>query len=156
CNKQDGSPTTGKSASPAAPPAKGQNLDQAKDAPKDQPAKDNSADVKAAMERGLAIAKAGDKAKLSAWSKELVLPNHEDWFKHVFGDELGKKVAAEYSESSKDFDDVGKLLEDVNKRGATEVRVVRVTSPDDGEATGLQKSALQAMKKKGPLYSVKF
>jgi len=155
CNKQSDAPPAGTGASGAAAVDKGQPKDSGKEPGKDA-SKDNSADVKAAVDRGLAVAKTGDKAKVSAWSRELVLPNAETWFKKVFGDELGKKVAAEYATNSKDFEELGGLLDDANKRGATEVRVVRVADASDREATGLQKSALEAMKKKGPLYTAMF
>lgn len=155
CSKKSDSPTPGGgSVSPVAAP-KEQGKDQANDQDKDQ-LKDHSAAVKALIDSGLAVAKGGDKAKIASWCKELVLPNPEAWLKRVFGDPLGKKIAAEYAESSKDFSEVGGVLEDANKRGASEVRIVRVTAPNDADATGLQQSALGAMKEKVPLYTAKF
>ena len=148
CNKQEGGGTSAAGTTPA--PASSQE-------PVKDTGKDNSADVKAAIEHGLALAKAGDKTKVAGWCKDLVLPNHESWFKRVFGDDLGKKVAADYAASSKDFDDdLSKALDDANKGGAIDVRIVRVFDPNDGAATALQKAALEAMKKRGPLYTAKF
>jgi hypothetical protein len=68
------------------------------------------------------VAKTGDKAKVSAWSRELVLPNAETWFKKVFGDELGKKVAAEYRHEQQGLRGAGWLARRRQQARATEVR----------------------------------
>jgi hypothetical protein len=102
----------------------------------------------------LAASKANEKDKLAELIKGLRLPSHEAWFKKVFGDEKGAKLATEYSDSLKKFDeDMTKFFADIVKEGKSEVSVLVVKSADDKEATGLQKDALAAMKQKVTLYT---
>ena len=133
---------------------------QGTQAPGTQPAKPAYAETKEGLTKliqdVLAAGKANEKDKLAALIKDLRLPNHDSWFKKTFGDEKGAKLAAEYGESLKKFDeDITKLFADMVKDGKTQVTVLIVKAPDDKEATGLQKDALAAMKEKVALYTVR-
>ena len=103
----------------------------------------------------LAASKANEKNKLAGLIKDLHLPKHEAWFKQTFGDETGAKLATEYGDLLKKFDEeVTKFFADVVKEGKSDVSVRVLKSADDKEATGLQKDALVAMKQKVTLYTV--
>ncbi len=99
---------------------------------------------------------AAQKDKLATLIKDMRLPNHEAWFKKTFGDEKGGKLATEYADSLKKFDEeITKFFAGAVKDGKTQVSVMVIKSPDDKDATGLQKDALSAMKEKATLYTVR-
>lgn len=78
------------------------------------------------------------------------------WFEKTFGPELGKKLAADWEQEV--FANLPKLVRPFKEAGAegrTEVQVVKIASATDANATGLQKSALEAMKSPVSLYTVK-
>ena len=82
--------------------------------------------------------------------------NAKAWFERTFGPELGAKLAAGWEEEV--FANLPKLVRPFKQAGAegrTEVQVVKIASATDANATGLQKSALEAMKTPVPLYTVK-
>ena len=109
------------------------------------------------MEDTLAAVKAGQKDKVAALLKPLVLPDATTWFKKVFGDDIGAKLGAEYSKMSPTLaTDLAGIFEGRVKDGRTIVSVTKVESATDPNATGLQKQALAAMKTKVPLYTVRF
>lgn len=109
------------------------------------------------MEDTLAAVKAGQKDKVAALLKPLVLPDATTWFKKVFGDDIGAKLGAEYNSMSSTLPtDLAGIFEGRVKDGRTIVSVTKVESATDPHATGLQKQALAAMKTKVPLYSVRF
>src|SRR3569623_62486 len=105
----------------------------------------------------LAAVKAGEKDKADAIIKGLILPNHEAWFAKTFGDEQGKALDAGYAAELGKFDaQMTRLIETMIKEGRTNVTTYKLTDAADKEATGLQQSALKAMKAAVPLYGVRF
>jgi len=113
--------------------------------------------LKGQMNAALAAAKAGDNEKLDGLLKALVLPEAEAWFKDVFGDEAGARLAEEYVEVAKRFPpDAAKFFGQMATKEGLEIAVAKLEKADDKEARGLQRSALGAMKKPVPLYDVRF
>ena len=117
---------------------------------------DSPEGLKAVIEELLAAGKAGDATRVEAIARGMVLPDHEAWFRRVFGAELAPKLAAEYEKLiatlEKEFD---ALLAQVIKENRTTVRVRSYSSADDADANGHQKRALRAMKAKVTLYSAR-
>jgi hypothetical protein len=117
---------------------------------------ETEAGLKAAITELLAAGKAGDANRVEAIARGMVLPNHEAWFRRVFGAELAPKLAAEYAQLietlEKEFDG---LLAQVIKEHRTSVRVRACRNADDPEANGHQQRALRAMKTRVTLYSAR-
>jgi hypothetical protein len=82
--------------------------------------------------------------------------NAKSWFSKTFGPDLGTKLAQGWEEEV--FANLPKLVRPFKQAGAegrTEVQVTKIQSASDPNATGAQKSAIQAMKTPVPLYTVK-
>ena len=108
------------------------------------------------MEDTLAAVKAGQKDKVAALLRPLVLPDATAWFKKVFGEDIGAKLGGEYNSMSSTLaTDLAGIFEARVKDGRTMVSVTKIESATDPNATGLQKQALAAMKTKVPLYTVR-
>ncbi|HUT34691.1 MAG TPA: hypothetical protein VNE39_14475 [Planctomycetota bacterium] len=113
--------------------------------------------LKGQMSAALAAAKAGDNEKLGQLVNGFILPEPEAWFKDVFGDETGARLAEEYVEVAKRFPpDATKFFGQMASKEGLEIVVAKLDKADDKEARGLQRSALGAMKKPVPLYDVRF
>jgi hypothetical protein len=117
---------------------------------------ESEAGLKTVIEELLAAGKAGDAARVEELARGMVLPDHEAWFRRVFGAELAAKLAAEYAKLiatlEKEFD---ALLAQVLKENRTSVRVKAFRKADAPEANENQKRALRAMKTKVTLYSAR-
>ncbi len=88
--------------------------------------------------------------------KALLIPNHKAWFKHVFGEEMGSKLGDDYDKAAESIGQLTSLFKGVHESGKTVVDVISVDNASSTLATGLQVSALKAMKNPVKLYSVKF
>lgn len=91
-----------------------------------------------------------------ALSRALLLPDAPQWFERVFGKETGARLAAEYEPSVGRIGTLPELFPSLKAQGQTELRVERHDRGDDDAATGFQAVALQQMKAKVALYSVRF
>lgn len=99
---------------------------------------------------------AGRPQDLPAQLRDLVLPNHQNWFRQVFGGQTGAVLAQEYGRRVPTFEiDLHKLFAAMVREGKTEVRVNRIDRIGDPLATGLQNKLLAAMRQTVPLYSVR-
>ena len=114
--------------------------------------------LKAQMTQVLAAVKADDKEKVEQLTQGLVLPDPEAWFKEVFGDELGEKVAADYTRRVKDLPTgVAKTIARYIEQGYTEVNARKAQKDDDlKDVPGRVRAAFAAMKKPVPLYAAGF
>ena len=113
--------------------------------------------LKKLMSDILEAQKSGDKDKFDSLVKSLELPDAEPWFKKVFGDDKGSRVAAQYkSNTSMLQQDLARLFGKIVNDGQTEIRITRFEKADDPQATGNQKDVLSAMKNPVPLYSARF
>lgn len=122
----------------------------------DPPYPESTQGLQKLMEDALAATKAGDKEKVAALVKPLVLPDHAAWFKKTFGDEKGAALAEDYDKMAPRLaDELTKLLDARVKDGRTFASAVKIESADDQNATGLQKQAIAAMKEKAALYTVR-
>ena len=118
---------------------------------------DDAATLQKLMEDTLAAFKAGDAARGNALVKRMMLPNAAAWFKSVFGDDVGGKLADEYGKMSPNFvTELAAIFQGRVKDGRTFVSVKKVESATDPNATGYQQQALAAMKTKVPLWTVRF
>jgi hypothetical protein len=117
---------------------------------------ESDAGLRAAIEELIAAGKVGDATRVEAIARGMVLPDHEAWFRRVFGAEHAPKLSAEYTKLietlEKEFDG---LLAQVIKENRTTVRVKSFRKADDADANGNQKRALRAMKTKVTLYSAR-
>ena len=84
-----------------------------------------------------------------------VLPEHDDWFRSVFGPDVGARLALEYSRGTRRMVfELHKLFSECIAQQRTIVAAHRVTREDAEHATGLQQAALEKMLTPVPLYSV--
>lgn len=101
--------------------------------------------------------KSGNKDKVNSLLKSLELPDSDAWFKKVFGDEKGPKVAAQYKISTNQLEqDLARIFTKIVDDGQTEIKITRLEKPDDPQANGNQKDVLSAMKNPVPIYSARF
>ena len=113
--------------------------------------------LKKLMSDILAAQKSGDKDKFNGLVKDLELPDADAWFKKVFGDDKGPKVAAQYKSNTSALEqDLARLFAKIDSDGQTEIRITRLEKADDPQATGNQKDVISAMKNPVPLYSARF
>jgi hypothetical protein len=120
-------------------------------------APDDTASLQKLMEDTLAAFKAGEQDKAAALVKPMMLPNAATWFKKVFGDEVGAKLAADYDKMLPNFPaELGSVFKGRVRDGVTFVSVNKIESATDRNATGYQQQAVAAMKAKVPLYTVHF
>jgi len=119
--------------------------------------KDLSAEFKKLMETTYATAK-DNPSKLGEILKTFVLPDHDAWFRKTFNEEMAKAFEQRYAEQGPKLESemVPLWTDKLVKDGQSDIRVFCLTDPNDGNATGLQKDALQSMKTKTPIYTVKF
>lgn len=104
----------------------------------------------------LAATKAGDKEKAATLVKDLMLTNHEAWFKQSFGDDKGAKLSEDYAKSLGEFEpSASQLFAGMVEKGQTNIQVSRFQKAGDPKAVGLQNDALKAMKSPVALYSVR-
>ena len=113
--------------------------------------------LKAQIETVLVAFKSDDgKAKRPELVKSLILPEHDAWFKKVFGDDRGKKLAEQYGKDIVAFEPaLTKVFEALVKSGRTDVSAWAV-GEDGKEGTGAQKAAIAVMTEKAVLYSIRF
>jgi len=98
---------------------------------------------------------AGEKAKLSALTSDLALPNHAEWFAKVFGPEEGARVDARYEKLGTKLDGtVRDVFSHAKKMGANEFRVQEFRKGAGTEAKGLGPIVVNALRDSVTLYSV--
>jgi hypothetical protein len=98
-----------------------------------------------------------DNRKADALMKALALPEPDAWFKNVFGDRKGAKLASEYRVALKTFDtELARLFAKVVREGQSEIHVRKFERAPDPQAVGLQNDAMAAMINRRPIYSVRF
>jgi hypothetical protein len=96
-----------------------------------------------------------DADKLVAMSESLLLPDAGKWFKRVFGDPLGTRLATAYEKDMKDFaPGLALLFLRLKNPKHLAVIVTCVETVDDPSAKMYQVFAMQAMKRPVPLYSI--
>lgn len=101
--------------------------------------------------------RSGDKDKFNSLLKGLELPDAEAWFKKVFGDDKGARVATQYKSNTSALEqDLARLFAKIESDGQTEIKITRLEKADDPQATGNQRDVLSAMKNPVPLYSARF
>lgn len=141
----------------------------------------HNAELKALVQSIIATAKEGRKERVAEMVRGLVLPEHEAWFKKVFGQETGTKLAAGYSKglSTFEFRNVAFFEALVRQRptvNVTRMEIVAGDNPDDfgvayirGSNRGVisrekfesqekevRKTALLSMHDPVPLYELSF
>lgn len=60
--------------------------------------------LRSLMTVGLSAARQGDQAKLKEIARSLIIPDHELWFRAMFGEEEGTKLAATYGSNLKEIE----------------------------------------------------
>jgi hypothetical protein len=101
-----------------------------------------------------AIAK-GDDAKARALTNSLALSDARTWFTVAFGSADGQRLSAEYASAAASMEGLVEALQPLVARGQTRVVIDALERPSDPDAVGYQDLALQAMKRKVTLYSVR-
>jgi hypothetical protein len=125
------------------------------------PALGQAADSPEALKRLMtdiyAATSAKDDGKSAALIRGLALPDHEAWFRRVFGDAAAAKLVVEYAAMLSRFEgDAGRAFGKVVADGQSDIQVLRFDRAGDPNAVGNQNDALAAMKSPQPLYSVRF
>jgi len=81
--------------------------------------------------------------------------NPDELYAKFFDADLAVALAAEIKPMLPKFDSLGKALKGNNARGRTEIIVEAFTDPKDDNMNAYQQAALEAMKNKVTLYSVR-
>ncbi len=103
----------------------------------------------------MTAAQKGQGSVAKAYCSQWRLPDYEAWFKKVFGDSRGGKLATAYKLQRTVIPTYGEVVEKQRKAGNTGLQVTKLTDPKDLNARGLQSKALNAMKSKVTLYDVR-
>lgn len=92
----------------------------------------SNAELKILAKNILAAAKDGQKQRVAELVSDLVLPDHEAWFKKVFGQEAGAKLAAAYSKelSTFEFQNVAFFEALVRQRPTVDVTRMEIVAGD--------------------------
>jgi hypothetical protein len=108
------------------------------------------------IEDTFAALKTGDTDRAKELIRSMELPDQQAWFRKTFGDDLGAAIAVEYGRRAPSMEhELTRSFEDRIEDRRTFVTAIKIESPDDDNATGLQKMALQNMRSRVPLYTVK-
>jgi hypothetical protein len=99
--------------------------------------------------------KAGQ-ARADVLLRSLQLPDSKSWFREHFGDELGTTLAAGYQQVASNTTQMSALFERLIATDRIRIDVERFDGPKDDAAVGYQHKALERMKDRVPLYSVRF
>ncbi len=86
----------------------------------------------------------------------LRLPEPGDWFRNVFGGELGPRLLAEHEPQRTGIGWLASHIKGRIETGLVSIHAQRFDAPDTPAAVGYQSQALAAMKQRVPLYSVRF
>jgi hypothetical protein len=118
----------------------------------------NADDLRRQMEALLGAVKAKnmDEVEAGVLGMAMTPDDAKPWFERSFGPDVGGRVAKEWEDDV--FANLPKLVRPFKQAvedGRTEVRVVRIASASDANATGAQKAAFAAMKAPVVLYTVK-
>ena len=110
------------------------------------------------MKEMLNLEKRGDAAALAPYLQSLVLPNADAWFKSVFGNKWGAKLARNYESANSDFSKtisktLGLLAKDDND---ARFMIVSFDGSCGPQATQQEFTLLLFRRKKTPLYSVRY
>jgi cell division septation protein DedD len=109
------------------------------------------------LEDTFASIKSGDTDRTRELIRSMELPDQQAWVRKTFGDDFGAAIAIEYGRRAPQLEaELTKSFEDCVAERRTFVKAIKIESSDDDNATGLQKTALQHMRLKVPLYTVKF
>ena len=103
----------------------------------------------------LALVKAMDWPGAKKSLNALVLPGYQAWFKSVFGEAQGAKLASEYTEFAKFLasEDGAKELQDPIRNGRTRVDVELIKAT--GDKNNFRDQTISTMKSKTPIYLVR-
>jgi hypothetical protein len=100
--------------------------------------------------------KSNDKERTATLIASMKLPDPGAWFKGVFGDALGTKLATEYTEQLSTFDAaLTGLFTKMVEENQTVLKISQFAKAGDAEATGLQNTALEKMTTPATLYSLR-
>jgi hypothetical protein len=128
---------------------------RAEDKPKHEDTTDGLRD---AMAEIVDAQRGKDEKKVQALCKVLVLPKYEAWFKSILAPDKSGPLITEYAKIvDKVPADLAKALNDeVVKKERTEIRVFKVEKAHDVEAMASVQIVIANMKRKVPLYKVRF
>jgi TonB family protein len=108
------------------------------------------------FEELLAASKAGDQQTLTARLSAFALPQHDSWFRRVFGEEKGAEVAAWYAKSVPELESrLLTTLKTIVAEQKFDVAVLQRTK-EEQRPFGPHTTILAAMKEPAALYSVDF
>ena len=103
------------------------------------------------------LAKANDNQTLAAYVKSLALPNPDDWFKSVFGDERGPQYAAASESSRLGIERaIPPTLADLLQEKKTVIVAHRFEGSCDNAATAKEYPLLLQRQSSAPLYDARF
>jgi hypothetical protein len=117
---------------------------------------DSAAGLESLMGALVQALNAGDTVESNRLAQSLQLPDAEAWFGEVFGDELGPPLLAEHEPQRGGIGWLASHIKGRIETGLVAIRAERFESPDEEAAVGYQSAALARMKKRVPLYSVRF
>ena len=98
---------------------------------------------------------AEDVSRAEAIAESLRLPDHQAWFADHFGDDNAARLTAEYEPSARALTQLVVLFGELAENGQTEIAAERFDEVGDSASVGYQRIAMEAMKNKTPLYSMR-
>jgi hypothetical protein len=107
------------------------------------------------FKRLVANIKAGEYDLAETILKGYALPDAPKWFKDHFGDALGVELASGYEAQGRALPQLAKLIRSLTDKGLSLVTVERFEASSSPDAVGYQALALDKMRKKVALYSVR-
>lgn len=98
---------------------------------------------------------AADDDRATALAQGLELRDPDAWFGEHFGDERGAELAKGYGPTARELGQLVDFFTDLASNGQTHIVVERFDERGDAAAVGYQSIALETMKNKTPLYSMR-
>lgn len=96
-----------------------------------------------------------DTVQSSAISHNMILPDYQTWFAHVFGAEAGARMTQSYEKALPDFDtNLKELMARYIKDGMTEITATRMEPPEQSSKSYYVARKMKAMQSPIPIYLV--
>ncbi len=100
--------------------------------------------------------KANDEPEVAVLLASLILPNDKVFFQTTFGDKLGATLSKNYTPLREEIGGLAPLLREKLEDGLSNIETSTFANAAMQTATGYQNAALEKMKSKAVLYSVRF
>lgn len=122
-----------------------------KDAPLD--GGDRTEELRKHLLKGFESKRSGDKEAWLEFRRGFVMPDAGTWFRKVFGEETGAKLASDYAKQVDKIPDYVDYRCEVPREGELSIKITRICS-DNSEGSRFDRSIVRAMRTRESLYRV--